>query len=188
MDGWYIPLLLDVWWLRFALHVDPSYFGGCTKRCSSHLGCMYGYIYIWLSMVGCLISPKQTSSWCILSIIKKVLFFPSNKQVFGNLITVEHISPIIWPESVAITTTIHNYPENWTILQSYYGVRTSISGGPQTSIVPYNYPIYLVGGLNPLKNMKVSWESIIPHTWKVIKFINSKPPTSDYQPTIINHY
>jgi hypothetical protein len=43
---------------------------------------------------------------------QKSVVFPSNKQVFGNLITVEHISPIIWPESVAITTTIHNYPEN----------------------------------------------------------------------------
>ena len=183
MDGWYIPLLLDVWWLRFALHVDPSYFGGCTKRCSSHLGCMYGYIYIWLSMVGCLISPKQTSSWCILSIIKSVVF-PSNKQVFGNLITVEHISPIIWPESVAITTTIHNYPENWTILQSYYGVRTSISGGPQTSIVPYNYPIYLVGGLNPLKNKSQLGEHYSPYmeSHKTHKFqtTNQRLSTNHY--------
>ena len=54
------------------------------------------YIYIWpVSWLQVLDWP-QTLPWRILRIIKNDVGFSSNKQVFGNgnLITVEHISPI----------------------------------------------------------------------------------------------
>ena len=45
---------------------------------------------------------------------------------------------------------------------------------------------YLVGGLNPLKNMKVNWDDDIPNIWENAKFM----ATSHHQAVfnIIEHH
>jgi hypothetical protein len=36
--------------------------------------------------------------------------------------------------------------------------------------------LWLVGGFNPLKNMKVSWDDDIPNIWKFIKHVPNHQP------------
>jgi hypothetical protein len=45
-----------------------------------------------------------------------------------------------------------------------------VGGWPTININKPNKP-YLVGGLNPLKNMKITWDDDILYRWKVIKFM-----------------